>query len=118
MTDAPATTPDPDAAARPYRPAVRGLVFGLVALGLRAASIGIVLLVVLVQEGRQTFDPAPAIVLLPILNLIASIVALVGVGYAAIAAHRREWGATLVLAWLFSVAAALFDIVPYGYMAF
>jgi len=43
------------------------------------------------------------------------LVALVEVGYAAIASHRREWGAILVLAWLFSVAAALFDIEPLAF---
>ena len=56
--------------------------------------------------GAERFDPSAALQVLPILNLVAGIVALIGVAYAAIASHRGEWGAILVLAWLFSVSAA------------
>lgn len=55
--------------------------------------------------------------LLPIFNLVATAIALIGVGYSAIAAHRKEWGLVLVLAWLASILAVLFDVEPFYYAA-
>ena len=88
-----------------YRPALRGLLFGLYALGLRAATMGFTCM--------SSLEVAAQV--LPWMNVVASLVALVGVGYSAIAAHRREWGATLVFAFLCSVVAAVFDIEPFVY---
>lgn len=106
---------------KPYRPAVRGLAFGLAALGLRAVTIGIVALLTSREvesgSGLTAFLQAWA-QKLPLMNLIATLVALVGVSYSAIAAHRREWGVVLVLAWISSVVAATFDLEPFMYAAF
>ena len=55
---------------------------------------------------------------LPIVNLAATCLALVGVGYSAIAAHRREWGVVLVLAWIFSVLGVLIEFQPFVYAQF
>ena len=95
-----------------YRPAHRGLAFGLAAIGLRAATMALVVLLVS-REGPSGLDAV--MILLPVMNLVATLVALVGVGYSAIAAHRREWGVVLVFAWISSVAAALLDVVPFTY---
>ncbi len=103
-----------------YRPALRGLVFGLAAMGLRAATVGLSVLVASreVQHGTLSSSMNTAMQLLPVMNLVATLVALMGVGYSAIAAHRREWGAVLVLAFVFSVAAAVLDIQPFVYAVF
>jgi len=53
---------------------------------------------------------------MPILNTVGAAVALVGVGYSAIAFHRGDRGIVLWLAWLFSVAGALLDIEPVVYL--
>ena len=52
------------------------------------------------------------------MNLVATLIALVGVGYAAIAAHRREWGVVLVLAWIASGGAVLYDVQPFVFVGF
>lgn len=101
--------------AKPYRPAVRGLVFGLTALGLRAASIATTTLAV---ADKPLLSSNAAMEALPVMNLAATILALVGVSYAAIAAHRREWSVALVIAWVSSIAAALLDVGPFVYATF
>ena len=99
-----------------YRPAVRGLVCGLVAIGVHAATMGLLwfLAMSLGQPGAKasaTWDVAWYAV--PAMSGIANIIALVGVGYAAIAAHRRERGPILVFAFVASVTAALIDVRPF-----
>jgi len=100
---------------KPYKPALRGLVFGLAAIGLRAATMA---LAVLVTSRESLRGSDAAMVVLPVMNLAATVVALVGVGYSAIAAHRREWGVVLVFAWISSVAAALLNIDLFPYAVF
>ena len=102
-------------ASQPYRPAVRGLAFGLGAIGLRACTIGLGVLVTS-RESLGGYDKL--MVVLPVMNLLATLVALVGVGYSAIAAHRREWGVVLVLAWVSSVAAAVLNVETFTYALF
>ncbi|HEX6812520.1 MAG TPA: hypothetical protein VF384_12920 [Planctomycetota bacterium] len=53
----------------------------------------------------------------PAMNLVATFMALAGFGYSAIAAHRKEWGVTLVLAFVFSVLAAVGDVDTFVYGA-
>ena len=97
---------------QPYRPALRGLAFGVGAIGLRACTIGLALLV----NACESLDGYEKLmVALPAMDLLATLVALVGVGYSAIAAHRREWSAVLVLAWICSVAAAVLNIDLFVY---
>tara|TARA_R110002073_G_scaffold230826_1_gene391899 strand:+ start:245 stop:460 length:216 start_codon:yes stop_codon:yes gene_type:complete len=55
---------------------------------------------------------------LPILNLVGTLVALVGVAYSAIAAHQKQWGVVLVLAWILSVLGVLLEIEPFVYVKF
>lgn len=99
-------------ASPPYRPALRGLAFGVGAIGLRAGTIGLALLF----SARESLDAYEHwMVALPAMNLLATLFALVGVGYSAIAAHRREWGVVLVLAWISCVAAAVLDIDLFVY---
>lgn len=54
-----------------------------------------------------------AIQALPWMDLVATPVTLVGVGYAAIVVHCREWGVVLMLAWNASVGAVLQDVQPF-----
>ena len=98
-----------------YRPAVRGLACGLAAIGLRAATMALAVLLAS-REGPSGSDAVRIVV--PAMNLVATLVALVGVGYSAIAAHRREWGVVLVFAWISSVAAALLDVELFPYAVF
>src|SRR5262245_15643537 len=103
-----------------YRPAVRGLVVGLIALGLRAATLGVG---VLIASRDAPSGPSlssslnAAWQVLPAMNVVALLVALVGVGYSAIAAHRKEWSLILVFAFIFNVSAAVLDIQPFVYAA-
>jgi len=39
---------------------------------------------------------------------VGTLLAIAGVGYCAIAAHRREWSTGLVAAWFLNVLAALY----------
>lgn len=77
--------------------------------------MGIAVVVAMAQAGEPT-DWAWATPLLPVLNLFGTVVALVGIGYAAIAGHRREWGVVLVLAWISSVVAVLSEVQPFSYV--
>ena len=100
-----------------YRPAARALKLGLVALALRAAAVGIVFLmkpeppsgVWGSDESGQSLNLALGISS-SLTDFIATCLGLIGVGYSAIASHRREWGVVLVLAWIVSVLAALADL--------
>ena|SRR5688572_27602784 len=105
-------------ASLPYRPAVRGLVFGLVALGLRAATMGLFVVIALREArsgSRLSSSVDFALLVVPAMNLVATLLALVGFGYSAIAAHRKEWGVTLVFAFVTSVVAAVLDIETFVY---
>ena len=55
---------------------------------------------------------------LAVLNLVGTVLAIAGVAYCAIAAHRREWGAVLVVAWTLNVAMVLFEPEPFVYIDF
>ena len=46
--------------------------------------------------------------MMDVVSLVGRLLSLVGIGYSAIAAHRKEWGLVLVLAWVSSVFGALF----------
>ena len=94
-----------------YRPAMRGFMWGSIAVGIRCFTMVLVALAMTAEvEGR---GGSIGLVLLPVLNLLATVVALVGVGYSAIATHRGDRGALLALAWIFSVVAAISDIEPF-----
>ncbi len=83
------------------------LILGFAAVAIRAATLGAVAFAG-GTDGKRAFDLGDASTLLAVANPVGSVLALAGVGYSAIAAHRREWSATLVSAWILSVAAALF----------
>lgn len=101
-----------------YRPALRGLFFGLTALALRLATVGFMAWA-MARSGPGS-PPAPTVAMLwtalPFVSLFVTLVALVGVGYSAIAAHRREWSAALVLAFASSVGAVLLDLQLFVYV--
>jgi hypothetical protein len=93
----------------------------MVAMGFRAATMGVTALMASreVTPGSSLASSLDAAFrALPAMNLVGTLVALVGVGYSAIAAHRREWGLVLVIAFAFSVGAAVFDIQPFLYAVF
>lgn len=94
---------------RSYRPAVRGLVFGVLAVCIRAATVGFLFCTATGPEASGA---------LPILNLLGTLVALVGVAYSAIASHQKQWGVVLVLAWILSVLGVLLEIEPFVYVMF
>ncbi len=97
-----------------YHRARRALVLGIAAVATRAATLGAVAF----AGKAPTFDLNDASVFLAIANPAGTVVALAGVGYCAIAAHRREWSVTLVVAWILSVLAALFIPQMFIYTAF
>jgi len=90
---------DPTETTSYHRP-VRGLEFGLSAVGLRALSI---------------VSDLPA---MHLIDLAVTALALVGVSYSAVAAYRREWGVVLVVAWACSLAAALCPPPPFVHTLF
>lgn len=89
------------------RYARRALVLGAVAAATRAATL---------VAATCALDLSDATLLLAIANPAGTVVALAGAGYCAIASHRREWGVTLVVAWILSALAALFipDVMFYA----
>ncbi len=70
----------------------------------------------------QTQEPSQAFTALVtwmgVGNLVAKVVALVGVGYAAIASHHKHWGPALVIAWILSVGAIVLEPQPFIYTIF
>jgi hypothetical protein len=99
-------TREPEPARTSYRPAVRGLWFGIAALALHVAATAIVW----VHTGPIGLEVTPATRSVPFLALACHLTALVSVGYAAIATHRREWGRALVATW--SIVAAI-ELLPF-----
>ena len=59
-------------------------------------------------ENALTIDSSDVSLILTIANPLGTMLALAGVAFCAIAAHRREWSATLLIAWILNVAAALY----------
>lgn len=100
-----------------YRPARRALLFGLGALGVRVCAFVVVMF-------SNSSDPmfalsmGAAIPWLSALSFLGTVLAIVGVAYSAIAAHRREWSAVLVVAWTINVAMLLFEPDPFVYIEF
>ncbi len=52
------------------------------------------------------------------INGLACVLGIVGVSYAAIASHRKEWGILLVLGWILSVIGILAEAEPFFYAQF
>ncbi|MCA8952323.1 MAG: hypothetical protein KDE27_22625 [Planctomycetes bacterium] len=90
-----------------YRPARRGLAFGIAAVLTRASTLAAVTLASS-SDDKPAFDLGDASLILSIANPLGTILALAGVAYCAIAAHRRERSAALVIAWILNVVAALY----------
>jgi len=101
-------TPEPRPLEKSYRPALRGLWFGLAALGLR---VGASVIIGANRFGETGLMVTPAVKSIPFLDLAYLVALLVSVGYAAIAADRREWGRALVATWLVIAAAAVLPCV-------
>lgn len=99
---------------------LRALVFGMTCLAMRGATLlGMQLVSSPLADGSAPLAPDhAAYLLLSIANLTGTIVALVGIAYAAIAAHRREWSVMLVLAWIASVVGVFGELKPLVYVAF
>lgn len=95
-----------------YRPELRGLALGLIALVFRGLA-GVLLMQAMGSKDLEFAKGASGAAALS--NFAAMAVALAGVGYAAIAAHRRRWGGVLVMAWLFSVLAVFGEIQPFAF---
>jgi hypothetical protein len=100
-----------------YRPALRALVLGAAAAVTRAITLVVVAASTSSDEARA-LDLDDAALVLAFANPIGTVLALAGVAYAAIAAHRREWGVTLVLAWIASVTAAFYVPELFVYAVF
>lgn len=96
-----------------YRPELRGLVFALVALGLRGVALAFSVQAMVSKNPGQLTE-----ISVGVFNLAAMCTALAGVGYSAIAAHRGRWGLILMLAWLFSVLAVFGEPQPFVYVTF
>ena len=89
--------------------------FGLVALALRGLAV-VLLAQALEGVSEEELDvPLGTAIALWVVYLAGTCAALIGVGYSAIAAHRREWGIVLVLGWVFSVLAVLLLVEPFVY---
>lgn len=107
-----------EANARPgYRPAARGLLFGLAATGLRLGAIGTIFLFFLTQDGGFRPDVARMAIALLVLDALAVTCALIGVGYSAIAWHRGARGAQVWFAWVFSVVGVVGRIETISYVS-
>ena len=102
-------------ARRRYRPAARGLLFGLAATGLRLGAIGAFVLVFLTRDAGVVPDVTRMTVVLIGLDYTALACALAGVSYSAIAWHRGERGAQVWFAWVFSVVGVVggVELMPY-----
>ena len=103
-------TLEPSPLKKSHRPVVRGLCFGLAALGLRLIASVIVLVHALDDEGR-VIEVTPAVKSVAFLNLASQVALLVSVGYAAIAAQQREWGRALVATWIVIAATGVLPFV-------
>jgi hypothetical protein len=82
---------------------------------------GVIFLLALLPDGAtngEAFATAvrAAGIAQSVCGVLGTILALVGIGYCAIASHRREWGAVLVIAWVLSVLGVFFD--PFLFVAF
>ena len=102
-----------------YRPALRGLVFGLAALAVKAVALAWVYLRYPVDLERDDFASTMATTMqaMEVFGLASTCVALIGVGYSAIAAHRGEWGVVLVLAWISSLLGVFYEVGSFVYYA-
>ena len=54
----------------------------------------------------------------PWLDLMIKALGIVGVSFAAIASYRKEWGPSLVVGWLISVAPILINYQPFVFAEF
>jgi hypothetical protein len=99
---------------------LRGLVFGLSALGVKAAALAWVYLSYPVDLEQDDFASTMATTMrvMEVFGFASTCVALVGIGYSAIAAHRGEWGVVLVLAWISSLAGVFYELGSFAYATF
>ncbi|MFQ5503888.1 MAG: hypothetical protein ACE5F1_03715 [Planctomycetota bacterium] len=102
-----------------YRPARRALYAGLLSVALHVAGI-VWASVALFRESENleafASNMATAETVALLYSLLGNVVALVGIAYAAIASHRSEWGAALVIAWVLNVLGAMGT--PFVFVAF
>ena len=98
-----------------YQPAQRGLLFGIASLVVHALTTAVVAM-------RAQASENPALLLdqtvLQIGHLVVTTLALIGVGYCAIAHHTGRRGPLLVVAWIVVVLAVFSDVQPFFFVIY
>jgi hypothetical protein len=85
-----------------YRPTVRAAALASTALALRVAVL------LLVSSGTVSIGRLWTIV--PIVDVVATLIGVAAIGYAAIAAHRGPWSALLIAAWIEALLAIVVHV--------